>query len=54
MCRDGLKKAKTHLKFYLEGNRKYNKMDFYKYTGSERKTKESMGPLLNSVGNLVK
>lgn len=53
VCRDGVKKAKAHLKLSLEGNKKYHKMGFYKYTDIKRKTRENMAPLLNSVGNLV-
>lgn len=48
-CRVGIRKAKAHLELNLNGNKK----GLYRYISSKRKTKESMGPLLNEAVALV-
>ncbi|PKU39436.1 rna-directed dna polymerase from mobile element jockey- hypothetical protein [Limosa lapponica baueri] len=46
-------KAKDHLEINLAGNVEDSRKGSFKYTGSKRKTKENVGPLLNEVGALL-
>ncbi|CAM5119753.1 unnamed protein product [Natator depressus] len=52
-CRSEIRKAKSHLELQLARDVKSNKKGFFKYVSSKKKVKESVGPLLNGVGNLV-
>lgn len=50
----GLRKAKGDLQLNLARDMKGSKKGFYKYIKSKKKTKESMGLILNVAGDLVK
>ncbi|CAM5088467.1 unnamed protein product [Eretmochelys imbricata] len=52
-CRNGIRKAKSHLELQLARDVKSNKKGFFKYVGNKKKAKESVCPLLNEGGNLV-
>ncbi|CAM4659528.1 unnamed protein product [Caretta caretta] len=52
-CRNGIRKAKSHLELQLARDVKSNKKGFFRYVGNKKKAKESVGPLLNEGGNLV-
>ncbi|KAK4826502.1 hypothetical protein QYF61_009763 [Mycteria americana] len=47
---NGVRKAKTHLESNLTQDLKGNKKGFFKYISSKRKTRETVGPLLNGAG----
>jgi len=49
-----LRKAKAQLKLSLARGVKSNKKGFCKFTGDKRKTRESVGPLVNEAQDLVK
>lgn len=51
--RAGLRKSKVHLELNLLRYVRGIKKDFYRYLGSKRKTRENVGWLLYSPGNLV-
>ncbi|KAJ7424018.1 rna-directed dna polymerase from mobile element jockey-like [Pitangus sulphuratus] len=51
-CSDIVRKAKAYLELNLARDDEDNK-GFYKYIGDKRKTRESVGPLLNGTGTLV-
>ena len=53
LCRDKIRKAKTHLELNLATAVKDNKKCFYKYINTKRRTKENLHPLLDAGGNLV-
>ncbi|CAM4377561.1 unnamed protein product [Caretta caretta] len=52
-CRNGIRKAKSHLELQLARDVKSNKKGFFRYVVNKKKAKESVGPLLNEGGNLV-
>lgn len=51
--RDGVRKAKTHLKWNRTRDVKSNKEGFYKSASSKGKTRENVGLLLNGAVALV-
>lgn len=54
VCRDEVRKAKTHLELNLGKDVKGSKKKgFYRCTSNKRKTHRNVGLLLNRVGNLV-
>lgn len=53
VCRDRTQKAKTHLELHLARDVEGSKKDFYKYIGCKRKTRENVGLLLNSTGDML-
>ncbi|CAM5167297.1 unnamed protein product [Natator depressus] len=53
VCRNEIRKAKSHLELQLGRDVKSNKKGFFRYVGNKKKAKESVGPLLNEGGNLV-
>ncbi|CAM4531860.1 unnamed protein product, partial [Lepidochelys olivacea] len=53
ICRNGIRKAKSHLELQLARDVKSNKRGFFRYVGNKKKAKESVGPLLKEGGNLV-
>jgi len=52
-CRDGTRKAKTHLELKLARNVRNNKKGFFNYISSKRKSRDNVGPLLNEARVLV-
>lgn len=48
-----VRRAKDHLELNLAKDVKDNKKGFSKCIGNKRKTRESVGPLLNGAGDLV-
>jgi len=52
-CRDATRKAKAHLELNLERGVKDNKTSCFKYISIKRKTRDTVGPLLNEVDVLV-
>ena len=52
-CRDAMRKAKSHLELNLARDVKDNKKGFFKSISSKRKTRETVGLLLNEVSALV-
>ncbi|PKU47396.1 hypothetical protein llap_2298 [Limosa lapponica baueri] len=54
LCRDGVRKAKVQLELNLARDTKNNEKGFYRYVSEKRKVKESIPPLMNTTGKLVK
>lgn len=54
LCRDGVRKAKAHLKLKLGREAEDNRRGFLcKYTGSKRQAKERWGPLPSEIRDPV-
>ncbi|KAG6923734.1 hypothetical protein G0U57_019529, partial [Chelydra serpentina] len=53
-CRSEIRRAKSHLELQLARDVRSNKKGFFRYVSKKKKVKESVGPLLNEGGNLVR
>lgn len=53
MCRDRLRKAKTHMQLKLARDVKNNKKWFYRHADQKRKARESVLPLIHEKGELA-
>ncbi|KFQ63524.1 hypothetical protein N334_07076, partial [Pelecanus crispus] len=53
LCRDGVRKAKAQLELNLAKGAKNNNKGFYRYVSQKRKVKESMAPVMSSIGKPV-
>ena len=52
-CRGTVKKAKEEMELGLASQIKNNKKSFFKYIGSKKKVPGNVGPLQDTLGNLV-
>lgn len=53
-CREKIRNTKVQFEIQLARDKRSNIKQFYKYVKRKRKTKKSIGSLLNEKGNLVK